>query len=123
MSWALLAQRIFLDFFLHIVYFPLWWYSTGAKKFLFACIETVQHVNRQFAPGLWAKNLFVPMFGQHDWQGRLMSVFMRFFNIIFRSICVGIWALMVFFVFLFWIAFPILITWMLLLSLNAQFSS
>jgi hypothetical protein len=26
--------------------------------------------NAQFAPGLWFLNIFVPMFGQYDWQGR-----------------------------------------------------
>lgn len=122
MSWALLVQRIFLDFFLHAVYFPLWWYTSGAKKFLLGCIASLGQVNRQFAPGLWAKNLFVPMFGQHDWQGRIMSIFMRFFNILFRSILVGVWAIMVFFAFFLWIAFPLFVTWMFMLSLNAQFS-
>lgn len=123
MSWALLAQRILLDLFLHIIYFPVWWYSRGSKKVLFRCIESVANVNRQFAPGLWAKNLFVPMFGQSDWQGRIMSVFMRFFNIIFRSIALFVWIFLVFIAFLLWMAFPVFLTWMFLLSLNAQFIS
>lgn len=123
MSWALLAQRIFLDVFLHIIYFPVWWYSHGSKKVLLACIASVSNVNRQFAPGLWAKNLFVPMFGQSDWQGRIMSVFMRFFNIIFRSIALFIWIFLVFLAFLLWIFFPLFVTYMFVLSLNAQFIS
>lgn len=123
MSWALLAQRIFLDFVLHIFYFPVWWYTHGSKKALLGCIASVRNVNRQFAPGLWAKNLFVPMFGQQDWQGRLMSIFMRFFNIIFRSIFLAVWTGLVFLGFMFWVALPLLITWMFFLSFNAQFFS
>jgi len=35
---------------------------------------------------LWLKNLFVPMFGQHDWQGRLVSFLIRLVQLIARGI-------------------------------------
>lgn len=123
MSWFLIAQRIGLDFLLHLVYFPLWWYTVGAKKVLIGCFHMIQHVNMQFAPGLWAKNLFVPMFGQHDWQGRITSFFVRFFNIIFRSLFLLLWSLIVLFFFGLWMFVPLLVMYMMFLSLNANLSS
>lgn len=123
MSWILIAQRIFLDFVLHVIYFPVWWYTRGAKKVLVGCFHMIGQVNRQFAPGLWAKNLFVPMFGQRDFQGRITSVFVRFFNIIFRSIFVGLWSVIVIFLFCIWMAVPLIIVYMIVLSLRAQLFS
>lgn len=123
MSSLLILQRILLDFVLHVFLFPLWWYTGGAKKVLLGCVGMIQHANRQFAPGLWAKNLFVPMFGQRDWQGRIMSFFMRLMNIIFRSILLSIWTVMVFFIFLIWIFVPFVIISMMVISLTAYFSS
>lgn len=123
MSWVLIVQRILLDLVLHVFLFPLWWYTSGAKKVLFGCMNLIQHANRQFAPGLWAKNLFVPMFGQRDWQGRIMSFFMRLVNIIFRSLILALWTFFVSLLFLLWILIPFLITSMIVVSLTARLSS
>ena len=38
------------------------------------------------AISVWIKNIFVPMFGQNDWQSRLISIFMRSVQIVGRSI-------------------------------------
>lgn len=54
------------------------------------------------------KNLFTPMFGQYDWQSRIISVFMRSVNIIGRSIAVIVVALAVFIAFLFYLALPLI---------------
>lgn len=35
---------------------------------------------------IWIKNLFKPMYGQRDIAGKIISFFMRAFQIIFRSI-------------------------------------
>ena len=35
---------------------------------------------------VWIKNIFVPMFGMHDWQSRIISFFMRVVQIIGRAI-------------------------------------
>ena len=42
------------------------------------------------AIGVWTKNIFVPMFGMHDWQSRIISFFMRVVQIIGRSIALCI---------------------------------
>ena len=89
-----------------IVYFPIWWYSVGAKKFLFACLDIIADGNSNFAPGLWLKNIFVPMFGQTDWQGRIMSFFMRLANVIGRGIALVFWICIVFCIFLLYLVVP-----------------
>jgi len=117
--WVLVLQRIALDFFLDIVYFPVWWYTAGAKQIFLKCGRAIQQTNRQMAPGLWLKNLFVPMFGQTDWQGRLMSVFMRFVNVIGRSIGLFVWSIFILLLFFLWLLFPLVVSLMFFSALFA----
>lgn len=49
-------------------------------------VETIKGYSRTLAIRVWIKNIFVPMFGMHDWQSRLISFFMRVVQIIGRSI-------------------------------------
>lgn len=111
--WILVIQRMLLELVLDVVYFPLWWYTAGAKKILVGCAHLWQDANIQLAPGLWLKNIFVPMFGQYDWQGRLMSFFIRFFNVVFRLIGLLIWTAIVAFLFAVWMVFPVFVIYML----------
>ncbi|MBI5221917.1 MAG: hypothetical protein HY980_00235 [Candidatus Magasanikbacteria bacterium] len=113
--WVLVFQRMLLEFFLDLIYFPLWWYTGGAKKALIFCYHLIQDANQTLAPGLWLRNIFVPMFGQTDWQGRLLSVFMRIMNVIVRAIAMGVWLAVVAVIFSLWLAFPIFVVYMMVL--------
>jgi hypothetical protein len=104
-----LFSKLFIQFFLDIFYFPVWWYSTGAKQAFLGCMSFIGEANANLAPGLWLKNIFVPMFGQTDLQGRLTSFFMRLINVIGRGIGLIIWIFVVWILFLFWLAFPAII--------------
>ena len=68
------------------------------------------------AQGLWLRNLFVPMFGQVDWQGRIVSFFMRLINAIIRGIILFLWLIVIFIFFLVWILAPAGVTLMLVRS-------
>jgi len=114
--WVLVLQRMALEFIIDLIYFPLWWYSSGAKGALIFCINLIKEANANLAPGLWLKNIFVPMFGQWDWQGRIMSFFMRSVNVVFRTIGLLIWVAIMVVVFLLWLAFPGFVVYMLLIS-------
>jgi len=59
------------------LYFPVWWYSRGLRKTVLGIGEFLS--NRSAAIGLrfWVKNLFRPMYGVRDWQGRIISFIMR----------------------------------------------
>lgn len=101
------------------LYFPVWWYTKGLRRVAVGCAHYIEEMNLTLAPGLWLKYMFVPMFGQRDFQGRLMSIFMRIVNIIGRSVALFVYSLSIFFLLFLWIAFPVFVVIMLTLSLSA----
>lgn len=115
--WILVFQKLAIEFFLDFLYFPIWWYTKGLKNHLLVCVDMVRSVNRQFAPGLWLRNMFVPMYGQYDWQGRIVSFFMRLANVICRGIALFVWLLIMMGVFFLWLLFPVFVVYMLITSL------
>ncbi len=120
---VLIFQRMLIELVLDIVYFPIWWYTAGARHALLFCVGLVRQGNMQMAPGLWLKNIFVPMFGQYDWQGRIVSFMMRFFNVIFRSIGLFVWTLVCFVLFVLGVIFPMFVIYMLLIAILSFGSS
>ena len=76
-----------------ILFFSLWWYTKGVGVLFRGAMASAQRQAVVFAVGVWVKNLFVPMYGQYDWQGRIISFFVRLMQIIARSIAFGVWIL------------------------------
>ncbi len=107
--WVLIFQRLFIDALIDIFYFPLWWYSGGAKHALIWCLNLLKYGNQMFAPGLWLQNIFVPMYGQYDWQGRLISFFMRLVQVIVRTFALFIWMWVSVALFFLWLGLPIIV--------------
>ncbi len=107
--YILILQRLFLEAILDIFYFPVWWYTRGAGHAGKWCWEMFKHGNNNLAPGLWLANLFVPMFGQYDFQGRLVSFFMRLVQIIARAFALLVWFGVCLAFFSVWLILPILI--------------
>jgi hypothetical protein len=62
---------------LDILYFPIWWYTSGLKKRFLGFLSKVRYSARYFALKVLIVNLFKPMFGQYDLKGRVISFFMR----------------------------------------------
>jgi len=91
-----------------VVRFPLWWYSHGLVRTLRFAGDFVFGYERSLGVSIWMKNIFVPMFGQYDWQSRIISVFMRVVNIVGRSIALMLVALVVGLLVLVYVALPIL---------------
>ncbi len=105
--WLIALQRIIIDVVLHILWFPLWWVTGNVWLTLRWLSDMIRTGNDQLAPGLWLANLFVPMFGQTDWQGRIMSVAMRFVNVIVRAVLLVIWVIVSIAMSLFWLLIPV----------------
>jgi len=105
--YALIFQRLLLEGFLDIFYFPLWWYTKGLTHAGGWCFDLLKFGNQRLAPGLWLANIFVPMFGQFDFQGRIISFLMRSTQIIFRTTTLTFWLIFCFILFAIWIALPI----------------
>ncbi|MBD3311492.1 MAG: hypothetical protein GF349_03280 [Candidatus Magasanikbacteria bacterium] len=115
--WVLVLQRMVAEILLDLLYFPIWWYSGGLKNAYYFCKNIFQTANSYLAPSLWLKNIAVPMFGQYDWQGRLVSLFMRIINIIGRSIALFFVLIFVLFLFLLWPTMPIIVFMLFFISL------
>ena len=107
----LILQRLGLEAVLDIVYFPLWWYSGGLKHAILWCIGVLKNGNNTLAPGLWLKNIAVPMFGQYDWQGRLISFFMSLVQVIFRGLALVVWFAVCCVLVMAWLVFPLVVAY------------
>lgn len=81
-------------------------------------VTTLRGYARYFAIEVWIKNIFVPMFGQHDWQSRLISVFMRLVQIIGRSLALVVVTLGIVLVSVLYLVAPVAV--MLLLAYNVM---
>lgn len=101
-----IAKLVFIDLLGSFVWFPIWWYTTGLKKFINWCWQGLQYRYKQYAFEVWIKNFFVPMYAQYDWTGRLISVFMRFFVILGRGIALAVEGLAYGFLILCWAVIP-----------------
>lgn len=90
-----------------ILRFPAWWYGKGFLRAATYAIEFVQGYARTLGVMVWAKNIFVPMFGRYDWQSRIISVFMRLANVIGRGFVTMIVSFIVLGVFAVYVALPV----------------
>ncbi|MFZ5365277.1 MAG: hypothetical protein ACOZBH_03760 [Patescibacteria group bacterium] len=108
----------FKDLVGDIFYFPVWWYTKGLAKGWRRFSGTLRSANESLGLTIWIKNLFTPMFGQTDWQGRLVSFFMRLFQIIFRSLIFFGWLVFALIIFIIRTLFPILVVYMILFNLG-----
>jgi hypothetical protein len=93
------------------LYFPIWWYGPGLVRTGRFCAGTVRDYARQFGIAVWVKNLFVPMFGQHDVVGRLISFFLRLVVILYYSLVLAVLSVLMLAVFAAWVLFPVLVVW------------
>ena len=118
---VLVLQKLALEFLLDFFYFPIWWYTVGALRALKWCFSLFKDGNRKLAPGLWLANIFVPMFGQYDLQGRLISFIMRFFQIIARTIGLVFWLVFCLILFSVWLVIPIIIVYGIFASFRSTY--
>ncbi len=91
-----------------VVRFPIWWYSTGLVHAIASLFGTWRNYARRLAVAVWAKNILVPMYGQYNLQGRLISVFIRSVQIFFRSLLLFFAFLLTLVAFALYVALPII---------------
>ncbi|MFH1790193.1 MAG: hypothetical protein ABH832_03975 [bacterium] len=114
----IIFQRILLEAIADLLYFPIWWYTGGLFHAIKWCIEFFKLGNSRLGPFLWLRYIFTPMFGQWDWQGRIISFFMRLANVIIRLVLLAMWMIFCSFLFLLWVMIPVLlIYWIIMASL------
>lgn len=106
-----LVKFLLADVIGDALYFPLWWYSRGLLRFLKAVWGRLRNLAARLGLGVWTRYLFTPMFGQYDATGRIISFFVRVFQILVRSVLMlaaFFFALAVLFVY---VALPIFVVW------------
>lgn len=96
---------------LDILYFPIWWYTSGLKKRAIGFVNNLRSLSRYFGFKILITHLFKPMFGQYDWKGRIISFFMRLVQIIIYLIVFLISAIFLFALLLVWVFLPIVAIW------------
>lgn len=97
---------------------PFWWYTGGVVWLFNVLLDSLKDHWQSSALGVWLKNILVPMYGQTSFSGRAISFFMRLVNIIFRSLGLFIWLLILVAIFLLWLLLPIATLYFLVWSLT-----
>jgi len=115
---AMYAGKIAGEIVGSILYFPLWWYSRGLLNLGNFILQFLSDRQRSLALLVWIKNIHKPMYGQTDWQGRLISLFMRVVQIIFRAIAMAFWLLVAAAIALFWFVLPLFVFYHILFQLG-----
>lgn len=91
-STAGLAAKYFLgDLVGGIVLFPVWWYTRGLLLAAKGAAGAFASADRTIGFSVWLKNLFVPMYGETELSGRLVSFGVRSAVLAFRGIGVLAW--------------------------------
>lgn len=104
-----------------IVTTPIWWYTTGLLVVLKWFKKSVEQLWYQLGVSLWARHLFTPMFQQYDWQGRIISFFMRVIQLIVRSIGFVVMTLMLGILVCAWVMVPLAVAWLIVMDIYTNF--
>lgn len=108
-SFLFYSLQIIAELAWDVLYFPVWWYGRGLVNLIMGIINFLGDKQKTLALFVWIKNIFRPMYAQYDWQGMLISFFMRLVQIIFRSIVMLFWSVFSLAVIIFWILFPVFV--------------
>jgi hypothetical protein len=90
---TLAIRYFFVDFLGGIMAFPLWWYTRGLASAVSWVGRSVKTASATLGFNVWVKNLFVPMYGESQLSGRLISFFIRLVMIVVLGIGVAAWTL------------------------------
>ena len=101
---VLAIKYFFADLLGGVIAFPIWWYTFGLKIMLDWLGRSFKTVNQYTAVSVWIKNLFVPMYGETGFAGRIISFFIRLFMILARGLGFVVLAIMLCAVFALYLA-------------------
>ena len=114
-------KLILIDTILDILYFPLWWYSRGAILALKWAFGEIGAAQEFLGVHIWIANIFKPMYGQTDIASKIISFFMRVFQIILRSVALLGFSLFYLSVFFVYLALPAVVVYGIGLHFSAVF--
>jgi hypothetical protein len=103
------SGKIIISLILELLYFPIWWYGAGFFRVLKNMGLFFRNREQSLGFLIWLKNIFVPMYGQYDWSGRLISFCIRLIQVIFRGIILLFWGAVCLVLITAWLVLPILL--------------
>lgn len=103
------SVKILLSLLFEILYFPIWWYSVGLLRHIKNIWNFLRNQERELGFHVWAKNILVPMYGQTDWAGRLISFLVRLVQVLGRGLILIIWLFFSLLALILWLALPLLL--------------
>ena len=112
-------KSLFIDLIGEILYFPFWWYSRGLQRITIYIWQAIKRLSKNLGLKIMIKNIFKPMFGQHDKAGRFISFFMRLLLLFVKVFVFILFSIFYIVLFLFWLILPILVVFQL--SANIKF--
>ncbi|MCR4280664.1 MAG: hypothetical protein NUV82_04580 [Candidatus Komeilibacteria bacterium] len=108
------AFRVTLfDLIKEILYFPVWWYSLGLWQVLRGSGRGIKTGSQRLGVGVMFRYWFKPMYGQTDWQGKIISFFMRSAVLFGRTIMLLIWTMVVLVGLAIYIILPVAIVYLI----------
>ena len=116
------ARFIGVDLIGDVLYYPVWWYTKGLINTARACVRSVAAQEERLGVSIWISNIFTPMFGQYDWEGRLISFFARVVQIIVRGVALLVWAVLILGLVIVWLLLPLLIVYEIVANFFALFT-
>lgn len=118
-SFLIYSGKITLRILGEIIYFPIWWYGPGLIRTIRKLSLFWLDQERLVGFSVWVKNIFVPMYGQSDFGGRLISFVMRCIQIVVRGSVLLVWLVLVLIAFCLWIALPLVIIFLLAVQISS----
>ena len=100
-----------IDLLKEVLYFPIWWYPAGLKRTVLYIWNSIRSSFNNLALPIMFKNLFKPMFGQYDREGRIISFFMRIILTISRLVVFILFIIFYILLLIIWVVIPIIIVW------------
>jgi len=106
-----ILKATIVDLILDLLYFPVWWYTKGFIKISLYFLNNIQKRQESLNFFIWLKNIFVPMYGQSDFEGRLISFFVRLAQVFFRLIGLLFWLIVDLMIFLLYLLLPLIMAY------------
>lgn len=99
------------DAILNYAVVPIWWYSVGLLNQIKRLSRSILELDYLTGFSIWLTHIFIPMYGQHDWQGRLISIFIRITQIIIRGILLLVLVVIRTLITVIYIIAPLIVIW------------
>lgn len=110
-NFLLMVKNTAQEFTSDILYFPKWLFFEGVQRTLRNTKHWLRWYSQKNSLPTLIKNIGQPMYGQNDWQGRIISFFVRFFHLIALLLGFLCWTIGVLFMMVLWFALPLLLLW------------